>query len=296
MQIWKSAALTGAFVIAAAGSSVTSAVHAQKRVRAPYARAFEFIGGGTQIGVTVKDIESDDTKQPSSGVIVDEVEADSPAEKAGFKAGDAIVEFDGERVRSVTQFRRLVRETPAGRKVGAVLSRNGQRVTVSVTPERSSGVLPGDDFDFERWDDGARSWAYRVPSPPPPPRAPKPPALAIPAVPDFDFGMFGRGGRLGVSVESLTPQLEEFFGVKDGVLVRSVSEGSAAAKAGLRAGDVITAVNGSQVTGVSDVTRAMNRLDDGDEFSLEIVRDKKAQTLKGKMESRPERARRRTTV
>jgi serine protease Do len=300
MRVWKSVALGGAMIIAIGGSVVTTVVHGQSRGRAPLARAFEFIDGGAQIGVTVRDIEADDSKPPSSGgVIVDEVEDDGPAEKAGFKAGDAIVEFDGERVRSVRQFRRLVQETPAGRKIEAVLLRNGQRVTVSVAPERSSGMRWGDDFGLERWDDGTRSWAYRTPPPPPspaapaPPRAPRPP---VPPSPDFDFGMFGRGGRLGVSVESLTPQLQEYFGVKDGVLVRSVADGSAAAKAGLHAGDVITAVNGSQISDVADVTRAINRLDEGDAFSLGIVRDKKTQTLKGKMEARQDRVRSRTIV
>jgi C-terminal processing protease CtpA/Prc len=308
MQLWKTAALGGAFVIAITGPVVTSgestigsapspksAAQGQSRERAPLVKAFEFIGGGAQIGVTVRDIESDDSKQPSGGVIVDEVQADSPAVRAGFKAGDAIVEFDGERVRSVRQFKRLVEETPVGRKVPAVLLRNGQRVTVSVMPERSSGLWSGDDFGIERWDDGARSWAYRTPpAPPAPPRAPRPPAVAIPSIPDFDFGMFGRGGHLGLSVETLTPQLEEYFGVKEGVLVRSVAEGSAAAKAGLKAGDIITAVNGSHVNDPSDLTRAINRLDDGDEFTLEIVRDKKAQTLKGKIEARRARGRTRT--
>ena len=51
MRLWQSAALTGAFVIAVAGPRVTSVVQAQNQERAPYARAFEFIGGGTQIGV-----------------------------------------------------------------------------------------------------------------------------------------------------------------------------------------------------------------------------------------------------
>jgi len=299
MRMWKSAALMGASVIAVTGP-VGTIVHGQSRERAPLVKAFEFIGGGAQIGVTVREIAGDDSKLPSGGVIIDEVQADSAAEKAGLKSGDAIVEFDGERVRSVRQFTRLVQETPVGRKVQAVLSRSGQRVTVSIAPERSSGLLSGDDFGLERWDDGARSWAYHMPpappspatpAPPRAPRAPRPPAFAMPSIPDFDFGVFGRGGRLGLSVESLTPQLEEYFGVKEGVLVRSVADGSAAAKAGLKAGDIITAVNGSRVNDPSDVTRAIGRLDEGDDFSLEIVRDRKTQTLKGKMEAHLERTR-----
>jgi serine protease Do len=305
MRMSKPAALSGALVLALAAPVVTAVVHGQSRDREPLVRAFDWIGRGAQIGLTVRDVASDDSKTPPGGVIVDEVQADSPAERAGVKAGDAILEFDGERVRSAKQFSRLVQETPVGRKVQAVLSRNGQHVTVSVAPERSSGAWWGDDLGVERWDDGARSWAYRTPpppappsspDPPTPPRAPRPPAVEIPAIPGFDFEMFGRGGRLGVSIESLTPQLEEYFGVKDGVLVRSVSEGSPAAKAGLRAGDVITGVNGSTVSDPSDLSRAINHLGAGAEFSLEIVRDKKPQTIKGKSEEKQERLRSRTIV
>jgi serine protease Do len=305
MRMWKPAALRGALVLAIAAPVVTAVVRGQSRDHEPLMQAFEWIGRGAQIGVQVRDVGSDDSKTPPGGVIVDEVQADSPAEKAGIKAGDTILEFDGERVRSAKQFSRLVQETPVGRTVQAVLSRHGQHVTVSVAPERSSGALWVDDLGVERWEDGARSWAYRVPpppappsspAPPTPPRAPRPPAVAIPAMPGFDFEMFGRGGRLGVSIESLTPQLEEYFGVKDGVLVRSVSEGSPAAKAGLRAGDVITAVNGSAVSDPSDLSGAINRLDSNAQFSLEIVRDKKPQTIKGKIEEKQERLRSRAIV
>jgi serine protease Do len=302
MRMWKPAALSGALLLAMGAQVVTGVVHGQSREREPFIRAFELIGRGAQIGVQVRDVGSADSKAPPSGVIVDEVQADSPAENAGVKAGDTILEFDGERVRSAKQFSRLVQETPVGRKVQAVLSRNGQHVTVSVAPERSSGALWGDDVGAERWDDGARSWAYRMPPPPAPPSGPtppappRPPAVEIPPMPGFDFEMFGRGGRLGLSIESLTPQLEEYFGVKDGVLVRSVSEGSPAAKAGLRAGDVITAVNGSTVSDPSDLSGAINSLDAGAEFSLEIVRDKKPQTIKGKIEEKQERLRSRAIV
>jgi serine protease Do len=83
----------------------------------------------------------------------------------------------------------------------------------------------------------------------------------------------------------LTPQLAQYFGVKDGALVKSVQEGSAAEKAGIKAGDVITGVNGSHVYDPSDISRAVNRLESGAEFSVEIVREHKTQTLKGKLET-----------
>jgi serine protease Do len=302
MRVWKSAALTSASLLVITAAVVTTAVHGQSRERTAVAKAFEFIGRGPQIGVTVRDVQTDAATPASAGVIVDDVETGTPAEKAGVKPGDAIVEFDGERVRSVRQFRRLVRETPPGRKVPAVLSRNGQRITITLAPERGSGLLSGDDFDMERWEDSVRGWSFPTPPPPPspaapaPPRPPRAPSVEIPEMPEFDFNIFGRGGRFGVSVENLTPQLEGFFGVKEGVLVTSVTDGSAAAKAGVKAGDIITAVSGSHVNDRSDVSRAINRLEGGDEFSIEIVRDKKPQTLKGRMEPRQDRVRSRTVV
>ena len=60
---------------------------------------------------------------------------DSPAEKAGIKAGDVVVEYDGERVRSARQFTRLVQETPEGRTVAIGLLRDGKKQTVNATPE-----------------------------------------------------------------------------------------------------------------------------------------------------------------
>jgi putative serine protease PepD len=73
--------------------------------------------------------------------------------------------------------------------------------------------------------------------------------------------------------------------------VKSVQEGSAAQKAGIKAGDVITAINGAKVYESSDVNRAVERLETGAEFTLEVVRDKKTQSLKGKIEQ-PESRRR----
>jgi len=102
----------------------------------------------------------------------------------------------------------------------------------------------------------------------------------------FDVFRFTTGRHLGMSIETLEGDLAQYFGVKEGVLVRSVEKDSAAARAGLKAGDVITAMNGRQVYEASDVNRAIDRVDDGGEFTLEIVRDKKPQTLKGTLEAR----------
>ena len=97
-------------------------------------------GRGAEIGVRIAD-------GATAGVVVEEVQPDSPAEKAGLKEKDMIVEFDGEHVRSARQFSRLVEETPPGRTVKATITRDGQRRDVQITPAegRRAGVFRDGD-------------------------------------------------------------------------------------------------------------------------------------------------------
>ena len=186
---------------------------------------------------------------------IDEVNEDSPAQRAGIKAGDIVVDYDGERVRSARQFTRLVQETPEGRSVAIGIIRDGKKQTMNATPETGrmawdcrpgSGELgtgnPG--FHFRRNCPNSdlisrsmpRRFEYRLPD-------------------EFRFPTPGSRfpftrGRLGVSVQSITPELAEYFGAKNGgALVSSVAKESAAAKAGIRAGDVIVSINGKASLG-----------------------------------------------
>jgi membrane-associated protease RseP (regulator of RpoE activity) len=86
--------------------------------------------------------------------------------------------------------------------------------------------------------------------------------------------------RSGLMVENITPQLGEFFGVKNGngVLVRSVEKGSRAEKAGIRAGDVIVKVNGEAVHDTSDFAHAVKSRS-GNSVSVGVIREKKEQNL-----------------
>jgi serine protease Do len=227
---------------------------------------------GGRLGVSVRDITDEDLKNAkgaTQGVIVDDVETDSPAQKAGVKDGDVIVEFDGERVRTTRQFTRLVQESPVGRSVPIIVLRDGQRVPLNVSRKKEDSS----SWYFDKFVD--------IPKPAkivPPPMSPK-------------FELFSYGGRLGISIQELSPQLAEYFGTKDGVLVTSVSDNSNASKAGLKAGDVITSFDGQAITSTSELVRRTQRLDGGDEFSIGVVRDKKSITLKGKLEMpQPKRA------
>jgi len=275
MRIFKIAALSASLVAAAAMAPVAHGQTTTPRPRvAP--RALEILGArGVQIGVSIRELDDADlkgAKAPGSGVFVEEVTTDGPAAAAGVKKGDVVMEFDGERVRSVPQFTRLVRETPAGRKVAAALWRDGQKISVTIQPRASDGFRVFDNFDF----------MPVPPAPPAPPAAPLPPAP--PALPDFEGFVWRTGSTLGMTVTDLSSQLADYFGTKDGVLVTSVLEDSAASKAGVKAGDVITSIDDSAVGSSSELRRRVQRLENGAEFTLGVVRDKKNLALKGKVE------------
>jgi len=296
MTLLKTAALSAALFGAAssgAGAAMTPLAYGQDtKVRAVAPTPFHVISGSGRIGVTVSDVDAGSGKA-TAGVMVDEVGEDGPAAKAGLKKGDVVVEFDGERVRSVRQFTRLVSETPGGRQVAASVLRDGQRVSVNLTTREANVTR---FFDDSTWQNLATLRDYTVTVPPiparparpdPAPRAPR--ATPPPLPPGFETFSFYRGNQLGASVSGLSDQLAEYFGAKTGVLVNDVTEGSAAAKAGVKAGDVIVALNGSAVETSGDISRHMQKMQSGDEFTVQVLRDRKSVTLKGKVEASPNR-------
>ncbi|PYR33232.1 MAG: hypothetical protein DMF89_25660 [Acidobacteria bacterium] len=141
-----------------------------------------------------------------------------PAEKAGIRNSDVIVEFDGEHVRSARQLSRLLWETPSARPVKVVVLRGQQRVELSVTPEGDQ-QRAGAVVDPNRLRDQLgrmRQWM-------------------------FEGDPFsGPRAHLGAVVEELTPELATYFGAKQGVLVSAVTDNSPASRAGLKVGDVMT--------------------------------------------------------
>jgi S1-C subfamily serine protease len=108
----------------------------------------------------------------------------------------------------------------------------------------------------------------------------------------FDFELLTRPGRLGVQTSELTPQLAEYFGTRDGVLVTRVDPETPAARAGLKAGDVITAVGGRQIDSAAELRRELNRTESGEEVELTVMRDRKELRLKATIESTSRRLRR----
>ena len=89
-------------------------------------------------------------------------------------------------------------------------------------------------------------------------------------------------------MQPLTDQLSAYFGVKEGVLVTSVTDGSPASRAGIKAGDVITSVNSERVGSREDLVRAL-RDASSDRIELGIVRDKQERTVTATIESQRRR-------
>lgn len=217
--------------------------------------------GGTYIGVGMQEIDSERAKalklHEEGGVEITVVEPDSPAEKAGLKVGDVVLRYNGQPVEGNEQFARLVRETPAGRDVKVDISRSGmtQTVTVRVAQRKAPKI---------EWSDSA------------PMVASLPFDIRLPDLPRTFMTL--RSSALGVEAESIDGQLAQYFGVREGVLVRSVVKGSAAEKAGIRAGDVIVKIDDAHVANPADISGQLQTLR-GKTVPVLLMRDHKELTV-----------------
>lgn len=260
-----------------------------------------------RLGVSLADVQRDDLdrlKLPEeTGVRVSAVTDDSPAAAAGIKEDDVILRFQGETVRSAAQLARLVRETPPGRKVQLEISREGavQEVTATLAEGKgialSIGNLEGLENLKELRELGNMGPLLVPPEIPSLPDMPELPPLQWSEEDTRHIGdavrqvMRSRGPRLGIRYHELSDQLAGYFKVDDGVLVSSVDENSPAAKAGVKAGDVIVKLNGRKVAGAADLGQEVARLEPGVEATMTVQRDGRAVDLKVTVAgARPRRA------
>ncbi len=196
------------------------------------------------LGVHLMEVSADRAtelgmKEPY-GVEIMSVAADSPAQEGGIRKGDVIIRYAGQRVEGQEQLVRLVRETPVGRKVDLTVFRGGSNVNLEVEiGERKA----------------APNVLFRC--------GDEPCEIHIPNIQirSFDFDiprphMVTQSRLLGAELESIHGQLAEHFGVKEGVLVRSVDANSPASRAGLKAGDVIVEVAGKTVRDPGQIREA----------------------------------------
>ncbi len=248
----------------------------------PFERHFSIlVDGGGFLGVYAEDINRENMGRYNlnqvRGVGVTQVIKDSPAEKAGLRKDDVILRIDGENVSSVRKLNRLVSEMAPDHNVRVALSRGGAEQEVTATiGKRNNSSMVRDLLSAHQ-----EPWKWEGPDP-------KTFKFEQPGFGRDNFGnsadlkfMLSNSRRIGVSTMELTKQLADYFGITGGkgVLVTSVSDDGPAAKAGVRAGDVITAIDGEAVDSPGDVSRVINRKKEG-EVALTVIRNKSQQTIR----------------
>src|SRR6266853_1968680 len=228
--------------------------------------------GSSWLGVETHEVTAEKAKElklsAERGVVLGKIVPDSPAAKAGLKENDVVTEVNGQRVEGAAQFRRMIHEIPAGRTIQLTVWRDGRTQTVSATLAKSEerrhvmtrvAPMPG-------------TFAFRMPE--------------MPEIPPMEWSgnmVFGGQPRLGIDAEDINGQLGAFFGAPDGegILVREVHPGSPAEKGGVKAGDVITSINGERIRTVGELREKLSaKRDDKDRsVKLGVLRNKSAVSL-----------------
>jgi len=238
------------------------------------------------LGVETHEVTSDKAKElklsAERGVLLGKILPDSPAAKAGLKENDVVTEINGQRVEGAAQFRRMIHEIPAGRSIQLSVWRDGRTQTISATLGKSQerrramkmvAPTPG-------------TFAFRMPE--------------IPEIPSMEWNgnmLFGGGQpRLGIDAEDLSGQLGTFFGAPDGegILVRDVNSSSPAEKAGVKAGDVITSLNGERIRTVGELREKLSakHADKDRTVKLGVLRNKSEISLTVELPAPAERTKR----
>jgi S1-C subfamily serine protease len=224
------------------------------------------------LGVALRDVDTDRAGQlklkAATGAEVITVDHDAPACKAGIKVHDVILSMNGQAIVGQAQLQRMLHDTPAGHTVSLVISRDGQQQTFS--------VQLADRATLE-----ADAWSQHIPVPDP---DSDDQGQAAGTGTSFGNGIFSSLGSnplyTGLDLDVLGPQLANYFGVHDGfgLLIRRVDDNSPAAVAGLRAGDVITKVNGQTVTTTNQWLHTIHA-NRGKQVQLTVIRDKHEGTV-----------------
>lgn len=254
-----------------------------------------FFDEGNYLGVRVEELTRENAKAyglsgEPRGVGVTQVLKSSPAERTGLRERDVILRFDGEAVTSMRKLTRLIAESASGHTARITVLRGGSEQELSATlaqRERLAPAVAGDligRFDLddakrlgEEWTKSGEDWKLKADEW----------GKGLEGFQDGGPGLFviGSSRRIGVTTTALGKQLADYFGVSHGVLVNSVEQGSPADKAGLKAGDVLTEVDGKQIDDAADLVRVLAAKDEG-EVTLMFVRDRQRRTVRVTPEKR----------
>jgi C-terminal processing protease CtpA/Prc len=200
------------------------------------------------LGVEIRDLTAKTAKKKNlkteEGALVAKVTEKSPAETAGIKDGDVIVEFNGHTIYDSDDLTKAVRRTKPGTNVPVVVQRDSEKKTLQVT----IGKMKHDPW---------RVFGF----------APK-------ATPAPHIRIMQRSSSYGLSLQDLNQQLGEYFGAPDGkgVLVQEVEKESDAAKAGFSAGDIIVRIGTETIQDIEDVHEALGEYKEGEKAEVEVLR------------------------
>jgi membrane-associated protease RseP (regulator of RpoE activity) len=222
--------------------------------------------GDAWMGVYTQTVDKDLAKafnlNSERGVVVNEVVNESPADKAGLKEEDVILSVNGKPLNSSNDLSDLVDEAKPGDRMALDVARAGHEMQITITL--------GDRSDNP---DQTFSWS----------------SSGVPKAWTFNLGSSsGDGSFIGVQLTDLTPQLGDYFGVKDGngVLIDEVEKDSPAEKAGLKAGDIIVAIGDEKVADSRDVSDLIQDQKSGTTVSVGIIRDHAPKTISVEVEKR----------
>lgn len=222
------------------------------------------ISSSSFLGVDLREVSSETAQRlklrAERGALVASVTTGSAAEKAGLQKDDCIVKWNGEAIESAREMTRHIRETPAGRVVRLGVVRDGSEREITVTLGDRREYLRQVTVDSSR----VRERVY---------------ARSVVRTYVRD------GARLGLSMQGMSPQLAEYFGLKDrnGALVTFVHPDSAAAKAGIKAGDVIMSVGGETVDGPGNLLRVLRSKSEGP-VDVKVMRDRQERSVTVQLE------------
>jgi serine protease Do len=241
--------------------------------------------GSSWLGVETHEVTADKAKElklsAERGVVLGKIVPDSPAAKAGLKENDVVTEINGQRVEGAAQFRRMIHEIPAGRTIQLTVWRDGRTQTINATLGKSEQGRHA----MKMMTPTPGTFAFRMPE--------------MPEIPSMEWNgtmLLGGQPRLGIDAEEISGQLGAFFGAPDGegILVRDVASGSPAEKAGVKAGDVITSLNGERIRTVGELREKLSaKRDDKDRtVKLGVLRNKSEISLNVELPAPAPRAKR----
>lgn len=239
------------------------------------------------LGVDLRDVGQDEVTtlklNDTRGAEIIHVDHDGPAGKLGLQKCDVILQMNGVQIKDQEQLRQMLRETPAGKSVTFVISRDGQQQTLTTQLANRQEV--------ER-----RAWEQHLVVPDPEMDNGPAPQVGNGFIHSDNPSSLGKGAKAhrdflgattvlsasftGAQLEVMGPQLAEFFGVEGnaGLLVRSVEANSPAEDAGLRAGDVVIQVNQVPVTTGNEWSKTIHQ-NRGKPVVLQVLRDRHEQTM-----------------